>query len=177
MGKSALKYQVIKVALISDTHGYLDEQLLSLLSDADEIWHAGDIGAISVLDQLRSLNKTVRAVHGNIDNAMIRLVAPAQLVWELEGKKFFMTHIGGYPGHYAKGIKDLLREIKPYVFICGHSHILKVIFDKDFNLLHLNPGACGKEGFHPIRTMLRFVVQDGQIKDMAVIELGKRGKE
>ena len=87
-----------------------------------------------------------------------------------------MTHIGGYPGHYAKGIKTLLAEIKPDVFICGHSHILKVIFDKDLNLLHLNPGACGQEGFHQVRTMLRFTIDSGQIKDMAVIELGKRGR-
>ena len=177
MGKSALKYPVTKIALISDTHGFLDNQLLSLLAAADEIWHAGDIGAITVLDQLKSLGKKIRAVHGNIDNADVRLEAPAQLQWELEGKKFLMVHIGGYPGHYAKGMKDLLHEIRPDVFICGHSHILKVIFDKELNLLHLNPGASGKEGFHPVRTMLRFSLDQGQIRDMAVVELGKRVKE
>ena len=177
MEKSALKYRVIKVALISDTHGFLDEQLLSLLSDADEIWHAGDIGKVAVLDHLKKLKKKIRAVHGNIDNATVRMEVPAQLDWELEGKKFFMTHIGGYPGHYAKGIKQLLQESKPDVFICGHSHILKVIFDKTLNLLHLNPGACGKEGFHPVRTLLKFSVDQGQIKDMAVVELGVRGPE
>jgi len=168
---------VTKIALLSDSHGRLDDQLISLLIDADEIWHGGDIGNIGVIDQLKSLKKTIRAVYGNIDNATIRIEVPAQLQWVLEGKKFFMTHIGGYPGHYAKGIKDILREIQPDVFICGHSHILKVIFDKELNLLHLNPGACGKEGFHPVRTMLKFSVDQGQLKDMAAIELGKRGLE
>jgi len=164
---------VIKIGLLSDTHGYLDDQVLSILGDVDEIWHAGDLGGLDVLDKLKKLKKPTRVVHGNIDD---RKLAPAQLTWSLEGKKFFMTHIGGYPGHYAKGIKTLLSEIQPDVFICGHSHILKVIFDKDLNLLHLNPGACGQEGFHQVRTMLRFAIDSGQIKDMAVIELGKRGR-
>ncbi|HEX5113316.1 MAG TPA: metallophosphoesterase family protein [Saprospiraceae bacterium] len=168
---------MINIALISDTHGYLDHQVLSILAEADEIWHAGDLGDVSLLDQMKDLGKPVRAVYGNIDNATVRLTLPAQLEWELDGKKFFMTHIGGYPGHYAKGIKTLLLERKPDVFICGHSHILKVIFDKELNLLHLNPGACGKEGFHPLRTMLKFSIDQEQIKDMAVVELGKRGRE
>ncbi|HJW30258.1 MAG TPA: metallophosphoesterase family protein, partial [Saprospiraceae bacterium] len=101
---------------------------------------------------------------------------PAQLEWTLEGLKFFITHIGGYPGHYAKGIKALLLEKVPDVFICGHSHILKVIFDKELNLLHLNPGACGRYGFHQVRTMLRFSIHSGKIADMAVIELGQKGR-
>ena len=168
---------MINIALISDTHGYLDEQVKSMLSAADEIWHAGDLGDVSLLDQMRGLGKTIRAVYGNIDNAKVRLELSAHLDWELEGKKFLMTHIGGYPGHYAKGIKQLLLNTKPDVFICGHSHILKVIFDKELNLLHLNPGACGKEGFHPVRTMIKFSLDQGQIKDMAVVELGRRGRE
>jgi putative phosphoesterase len=167
---------VIKVGLLSDTHGYMDDQLLSILSDVDEIWHAGDIGGIDVLDKLKTLNKPTRVVHGNIDDPKLAREAPSQLTWHLEGKYFFMIHIGGYPGHYAKGIKALLTEIQPDVFICGHSHILKVIFDKEMNLLHLNPGACGQEGFHQVRTMLKFTLDNGQIKDMAVIELWKRGR-
>ena len=166
---------MIKIGLLSDTHGYMDEQVLSMLGEADEIWHAGDIGGLVVLDKLRNLNKPIRVVHGNIDDAKLIAEAPADLTWILEGKKFFMTHIGGYPGHYAKGIKSRLTEIQPDVFICGHSHILKVIFDKELNLLHLNPGACGQEGFHQVRTMLRFTLESGQITDMAVVELGKRG--
>ena len=167
---------MINIALISDTHGYLDPQVISILAEADEIWHAGDLGDVSLLDQMKDLGKPVRAVYGNIDNATVRVELPAQLEWDLDEKKFFMTHIGGYPGHYAKGIKTLLLERKPDVFICGHSHILKVIFDKELYLLYLNPGACGKEGFHPVRTMLKFSIDQGQIKNMAVVELGKRGK-
>ncbi len=143
--------------------------------DCDEIWHAGDIGNRTVLDKLEKLNKKIRAVYGNIDNAPMRLETAEQLSWELEDKKFFMTHIGGYPGHYAKGIKELLKQQKPDVFICGHSHLLKVIYDKELNLLHLNPGACGREGFHQVRTMLQFSLDQGQVKDMAIVELGKRG--
>jgi len=150
---------------------------MSMLTDCDEIWHAGDIGGLPVLDRLIKTKKTIRAVYGNIDDAKIRIAVPGELEWVLDGKKFLMTHIGGYPGHYAKGIKDLLRKHQPDVFICGHSHILKVIFDKELNLLHLNPGACGKEGFHQVRTMLKFSIQDGVLKDMAVVELGKRGSD
>jgi uncharacterized protein len=166
---------VIKIALLSDTHNYLDDQIMSMLLDCDEIWHAGDLGGLAVLDRLRTLKKKIRAVYGNIDDAKTRIELPLQLEWQLEGKIFLMIHVGGYPGHYTKGIKDLLKEKKPDVFICGHSHILKVVFDKEMNLLHLNPGACGREGFHVIRTILKFSVDNGQIKDMAVVELGRRG--
>ena len=176
MVKFVLRSPVVRIGLLSDTHGYMDDQLISILGDVDEIWHAGDLGGLAMLDKISKLKKPIRAVHGNIDDAKVKREAPAQLTWSLEGKKFFMTHIGGYPGHYAKGIKTLLSEIQPDVFICGHSHILKVIFDKELDLLHLNPGACGQEGFHQVRTMLRFTIDSGQIKDMAVIELGKRGR-
>jgi len=152
----------------------MDDQCLSLLTDCDEIWHAGDIGNTAVMGQLKKKNKIIRAVYGNIDDAKTRIEYPEHLHWQLEGKSFFMTHIGGYPGHYVKGIKNLLKEFQPDVFICGHSHILKVIYDKELNLLHLNPGACGREGFHQMRTMLKFTLDTGQVKDMAVVELGKR---
>lgn len=162
-----------KIGLISDTHSYLDERIIEVLQDCDEVWHAGDIGSVALFDRLHSLDKVFRTVHGNIDNATIRLMAPAELEWELEGKRFYMTHIGGAPGKYAKGIKSVLMEKKPDVFICGHSHILRVIFDKQLNLLYLNPGACGKEGFHKVRTMLKFSVTANKISDMAVIEFPK----
>ena len=163
--------RVVKIGLISDTHGHLDDQLIPLLKECDEIWHAGDIGDVKVLDRLKTLKKTVRAVFGNIDGAKVRLDAPEELTWHIESRKFYMTHIGGYPGHYKAGIKQKLLDIRPDVFICGHSHILKVIFDKELSLLHLNPGACGREGFHKVKTMLRFVVDGDKIKEMAVIEI------
>lgn len=169
--KFVLTSRVVKIGLISDTHGHLDDQLIPLLQECDEVWHAGDIGDIAILDRLKKLKKTVRAVFGNIDGAKIRSEIPAEMTWQTGSKKIFMTHIGGYPGHYAAGIKQKLLDSKPDIFICGHSHILKVIFDKDLNLLHLNPGACGKEGFHKVKSMLRFSIEGDQIKDMAVVEL------
>ena len=171
MEKSVLISGVLKIGLISDTHGHLDDQLIPLLEACDEIWHAGDIGDVALLDKLRGLKKTVRGVYGNIDGAKVRLDLPGELLWMCEKKKIFMTHIGGHPARYAPGIKQKLLDLKPDVFICGHSHILKVIYDKELNLLHLNPGACGKEGFHKVKTMLRFVVDGEKIKDMEVIEL------
>lgn len=165
---------MIRITLISDTHGFLDPALAPYFKDCDEIWHAGDIGSIEVLDDLKSYGKLVRAVYGNIDGQTIRLEVPGEMSWEAEGLNIFMLHIGGYPGHYARGIKARLIEIKPDVFICGHSHILKVIYDKQLNMLHLNPGSCGREGFHKVKTLLRFAIEDGRVKEMAVVELGMR---
>ena len=162
------------IGLISDTHSYLDPQLISILLTCDEIWHAGDFGNISVYEELKSLNKNLRSVFGNIDGNDLRRLMTEDLCWEVEGVKILMTHIGGYPGKYPSRIRLLLKENKPGIFVCGHSHILKVIYDKEFKLLHLNPGASGKEGFHAIRTALRFKIDQGNILDMSVIELGKR---
>lgn len=162
-----------KILLLSDTHGYIDDQIVKHAKWADEIWHAGDIGTIQVTDQLKKL-KPVRAVYGNIDNAEIRSEFPLDNKFELEGVSVWMTHIGGYPNKYYHRIKEDLKENPPQLFITGHSHILKVMHDKKLELLHMNPGAAGKHGFHQVRTMLRFRLSQGEIKDLEVIELGTR---
>lgn len=166
-----------RIVLLSDTHGYLDKQLLPILKECDEIWHAGDIGNPAVYDELVGLQKTLRAVSGNIDGGLIRRSIPEKLFWKVEERNILMTHIGGYPDKYPVPIKNLLMLKKPDIFVCGHSHILKIIFDKKLNLLYLNPGAAGKEGFHQIRTAIKFVIDETVIKDMAVIELGPRSKQ
>jgi len=166
---------MIRIGLLSDSHGYLDNDLLSALSEVDEIWHAGDIGNPSISDNFSSLKK-YRAVYGNIDGHELRLMHPKDLRFELEGIKVFMTHIGGYPGRYNQRIREILVQEKPDLYICGHSHILKVMPDKNLGLLHINPGACGHHGFHIMRTLVRFTIDDGKIKDLEVVELGRRGK-
>jgi len=165
---------MVKIGLLSDTHSYLDPALLPFLQDCDQIWHAGDIGNVRLLEQLRTLKKPLKAVCGNIDGHDIRIDTPEDLVWEVEGMKILMTHIGGYPGHYTARAKKLLLDEKPDIFVCGHSHILKVIYDKQLNLLHINPGSCGKEGFHKVRTMVRFAIDKGKVKDLAIVEMGAR---
>ncbi len=160
-----------RIGLLSDTHSYLDPQLFPVLNECDEIWHAGDFGDIHVYNDLISLNKPLRAVYGNIDGRDIRQLVPKELVWQIEQKTILMIHIGGYPGRYPVRIKKLLLDIKPSIFICGHSHILKIIYDKELNLLHLNPGAAGKEGFHKVRTALRFNIDGEVVKDMEIIEI------
>ena len=160
--------------MLSDTHSHLDPALLPVLEDCDEIWHAGDLGSIQVIAQLKKINKTLKLVHGNIDGHDIRIDVPQDLIWMVEGMKILMTHIGGYPGHYTTRVKKLLAMENPDIFICGHSHILKVIYDKQLNLLHINPGAAGKEGFQKVRTMVRFVIDQGNVKDLAIIEIGKK---
>lgn len=168
------------VGLISDTHGFLDEALLGHLNDCDEIWHAGDLGSggsgpFGLLERLKSF-KPVKAVYGNVDGAEIRTELPTDLAWECEGVRVYMTHIGGYPGNYDRRAKaGLLRE-KPDLFICGHSHILRVMRDPNLNLLHMNPGACGHNGWHKVRTALRFTVDKGKVADVVAIELGPRGR-
>ncbi len=164
-----------KIGLISDTHSYLDPQLSQYFKDVDEIWHAGDIGDIAVLDSLESI-KPVKAVYGNIDGADVRRRLPENLFFETEGFRVWMTHIGGAPPRYNPQVLPLLRNETPDIFICGHSHILKVMRDeKLFQMLYMNPGAAGKEGFHKIRTVLRFELENKTIRNMEVIELGKRG--
>jgi len=162
-----------KILLLSDTHGYIDDAICRYASAADEIWHAGDIGSIKVYDTLAGI-KPVKAVYGNIDGREVRAVCPENEIFICEKKKVWITHIGGYPPNYNPTLKRLLQESKPDIFICGHSHILKVIFDKNLNLLHINPGAAGTHGFHLMRTMVRFTIDGDDIKNMDVIELGKR---
>ena len=157
--------------MLSDTHSFLDPKILPVLAECDEIWHAGDVGDVSVLTQLESLGKSLKVVSGNIDGKETRWIAPQQHIWYVEKMKVLMIHIGGYPGHYPSAIKKLLLEEQPDIFVCGHSHILRIIYDKQLNLLHINPGACGRIGFQKVRTMVRFSIDEDKVKEMAVIEL------
>ncbi|MGZ3862038.1 MAG: metallophosphoesterase family protein [Bacteroidia bacterium] len=162
-----------KILLISDTHSYLDDKVFKYIDSVDEVWHAGDIGNVEVCDKLKKL-KPLKAVFGNIDGKDVRDEYPENEIFMCEGVKVFMTHIGGYPGRYNVEAKKIIEKEKPGLFICGHSHILKIMFDKQNDLLHLNPGAAGVHGFHVIKTMLRFCIDGSEIKNMEIIELGKR---
>ena len=159
-----------KILLISDTHGYIDEKIISHTNYVDEVWHAGDIGNTRVIDSIKLL-KPIKAVYGNIDSNEIRMMTEKNLIFESEGVRVVMTHIAGYPGRYNRNAIDLIQKYNPNLFICGHSHILKVIQDKKYNHLHFNPGAAGIYGFHKKRTMLKFSLQKGTIKNLFVIEL------
>lgn len=163
-----------KIGLLSDTHSYLDPNIFEYFKDCDEIWHAGDIGSMDIVEQLEAF-KPFKAVYGNIDDAQIRRAFPLDWRFDCEGVDVFMTHIGGYPGRYSQRVRELIQANPPKLFICGHSHILKVMPDKRFQLLHINPGACGNHGFHKIKTMVRFVLNEGNIEQLEVIELGARG--
>ena len=165
----------MKILLLSDTHSYIDDTILGHAKEADEVWHAGDIGDFSVIEQLQEV-APVRVVYGNIDDARLRREVPLDLYWNCEGVNVYMTHIGGYPGRYAQRARQNL-DMHPQIglFICGHSHILKVMPDRKRELLHMNPGACGTHGFHKIRTMIRFEIEHGKILRPAAIELGLRG--
>jgi len=162
-----------KIGLLSDTHGHLDYRIFDYLKDCDEIWHAGDVGKLEVIDQLMAF-KPLKGVFGNIDSAEIRTVFPMDLRWTCEGMDVWMTHIGGYPGRYVKRVKALMADNPPDLFICGHSHILKIMPDRKHDLLHINPGACGVHGFHKVKTIVRFDVHAGKIDNLEVIELGPR---
>ncbi|WP_114779107.1 metallophosphoesterase family protein [Botryobacter ruber] len=164
----------MKIGLLSDTHGYLDDQILRLLGDRDEIWHAGDFGTIAISERLQQV-APVRGVYGNIDGPDVRAVHPKVLRFDAAGLDVLMTHIGGYPGKYHPDIRQEIKTNPPQLFISGHSHILKIMPDKSLpNLLHINPGAAGKHGFHKVRTMVRFTIEAGQVRDLQVLELGKR---
>ena len=164
-----------RIGLISDTHGYLDPRVFDHFSNCDEIWHAGDIGDMDIIKKLKSF-KPVRIVFGNIDNKEIVLSTQEHLYFEIEGFNIWMTHIGGAPPRYNPMVLPQLKTMLPDIFICGHSHILRVIRDKNLqDMLYINPGAAGQEGFHKIRTLLRFNLHEGVISQMEVIELGKRG--
>ena len=162
-----------KILLLSDTHSYIDDQILKFVKQADEVWHVGDVGDIEVLDILKKI-KPVRAVYGNIDNHIVRSEYPLDLKFTIENVSVWMTHIGGYPNRYDLRIREEIKVNPPKLFISGHSHILKVMFDKKLNLLHMNPGAAGKHGFHKVRTMLRFEIHNDKISNLEIIELAKR---
>ncbi len=165
---------VIRIGLISDTHGYHDDRIAHHLAACDEIWHAGDIGTPAVSDQLAAI-APLRAVYGNIDGHELRRMHPVEHHFTIEGFTVWMTHIAGRPSSYAKGIPQLIRMRKPDILICGHSHILKIQRDAQFNLLYMNPGAAGIHGFHKMRTLLRFTLNAGRIEAVEAVELGQRG--
>lgn len=159
-----------RIGLLSDTHGYWDERYLKYFEECDEIWHAGDIGSKEVMDRLMDF-KPFRGVYGNIDGQDIRKILPEINRFRLEGADILIKHIGGYPGKYDSQIKKILNISAPTLFISGHSHILKVKYDKEYGMLHINPGAAGKYGFHTVRTIVRFSIEQGNFSDLEVIEL------
>ena len=159
-----------KIGLLSDTHGYWDDKYLRYFEPCDEIWHAGDIGSSDVAARLAAF-RPLRAVYGNIDGQELRRLFPQTLRFEVEGAEVLMKHIGGYPGHYDPSIRGSLLARPPKLFVSGHSHILKVKYDKTLGMLHINPGAAGISGFHKVRTLVRFSVDKGVLSDLEVIEL------
>jgi uncharacterized protein len=165
----------MKIGLLSDTHGWIHPRLFDHFADVDVIWHAGDIGNIATADTLASF-KPLKAVFGNIDDAMVRTVYPEHLKFRAEEKKVWITHIGGTPGHYDYRVKPSIYSSPPDIFICGHSHIAKIVHDKKGGFLYINPGASGFNGFHKFMTALRFQIDGRDIHDMELIELGERGK-
>ncbi|MEG1615907.1 MAG: metallophosphoesterase family protein [Bacteroidales bacterium] len=164
---------MLKIGLLSDTHGWWDERYLKYFADCDEIWHAGDIGSIEVADKFEAF-KPIRFVVGNIDGTELRKRYPKHQRFTAEGVDVWITHIGGYPGKYAPEVTPHIFRHPPKLFISGHSHILKVLFDKTLQSLHINPGAAGKQGFHKTRTLVRFVLDQGNIRDLEVIELAEK---
>ena len=163
---------MVKIGLMSDTHSYLDPKILEVFKDVDEIWHAGDFGNIELADQLASF-KPLKGVYGNIDGQDIRTTYPLNLRFKCENVDVWMTHIGGYPDRYNPAVKPEIYTNPPQLFITGHSHILKVIYDKKISCLHLNPGAAGKQGWQKVRTLMRFSIDGDKIQDLQVIELVK----
>ncbi len=169
-------FSMTRIGLISDTHNFLDDAVFKHFESCQEIWHAGDFGSIAVADRLTAQSGLiVRGVYGNIDGYDVRSIYPQKLVWTCEEVKVYMTHIGGYPNRYAPGIKQDLIANGAKLFISGHSHILKVMYDNKIGCLHINPGAAGNQGWHKVRTILRFSIDGANIRDCEVIELGKRG--
>lgn len=162
-----------RICLLSDTHSYIDDAIIKHINSSDEVWHAGDIGSVHIIQQLSKMKK-LRAVYGNIDDAQIRMIVPKKQLFQCEQVKVFMTHIGGYPGRYYSSIKKQIKDNGIKLFISGHSHILKVMYDKELEVLHMNPGAIGKNGFHNVRTMIKFVIDQKEIKDLEIVEFPRR---
>ncbi len=159
-----------RIGVLSDTHGHWDEQLANFFAQCDEVWHAGDIGNIETADIIAQL-KPLKAVHGNIDDFKVRSGYPKILQFKCEAVDILITHIGGYPNRYESDILAIIKMQKPKLFICGHSHILKVIYDKKYNLLHINPGAAGKSGFHHVRTAVRLTIDGEAMRDLEILEI------
>lgn len=163
-----------RIGILSDTHGYWDDRFAAYFKDCDEVWHAGDIGDYGIIERLQEIVPVVRAVSGNIDHGMVRRKCKELEIFNVEGVKVLLTHIGGYPGRWAKGMKQLLRDEQIGLMVDGHSHILKVIYDKELNLLHINPGAAGTAGWHKVRTLVKLTIDEEDMRDCEVIELGGR---
>ncbi|WP_418587273.1 metallophosphoesterase family protein [Phocaeicola sp.] len=161
-----------RIGLLSDTHGYWDERYLKYFEPCDQIWHAGDIGSMEIVERLEAF-RPLKAVYGNIDGQDMRRLFPETARFTVDGADVLMKHIGGYPGKYDTSIRSTLFANPPQLFISGHSHILKVKYDKSLNLLHINPGAAGIYGFHTVRTLVRFSIDKGRFSDLEVIELNK----
>lgn len=163
---------MVKIGIVSDTHGYVHSKVVDFLAPCSEIWHAGDIGADSVLEKLSKV-APVKAVWGNIDDARLRSDIPEFQLFKVEDVLVLMTHIGGYPKKYQKNALAKIKELKPSLFISGHSHILKVMYDHDYNLLHINPGAAGKYGFHQVITAIRLDIDGAEFKNLEILEVEK----
>ena len=163
-----------KIGILSDTHGYWDDRYAVHFKDCDEVWHAGDIGDYAIIERLQEVVPVVRAVSGNIDHGMVKRKCPELEIFQVEEVKVLLTHIGGYPGRWARGMKKLLKDEGIQLMVDGHSHILKVIYDKDLDLLHINPGAAGQQGWHKVRTLVRLTIDGADMRDCEIIELSKR---
>lgn len=159
-----------RIGLLSDTHSCWDDRYLTHFNDCDEIWHAGDIGSMRIIEQLEA-HRPVRAVCGNIDGPEVRFRFSEVARFTIEGCNVLMKHIGGYPGHYDPSIRNTIYKERPQLFVSGHSHILKVMYDKTVGCLHINPGAAGKQGWQQVRTIIKFTIDNGKFKDIEIIEL------
>ncbi len=164
------------ISIISDTHSYTDDQLIRQLHDSDEIWHAGDVGSLKIIDELNALTGNLRVVSGNIDGKDVRIASHEHLFFTVSGIRVLLVHIAGSPPRYNPKVKKMIAEFRPNLLVCGHSHILKVVNDPKNALLYINPGACGHHGFHKVRTIIKFDIANGKPTNMRVVELGKRGK-
>lgn len=173
-GAPDICYKMKRIGILSDTHSCWDDRFAGHFGGCDEIWHAGDVGDIGVIARLEAVAPVVRAVHGNIDGAVVRRRCPEWLTFETEAVRVVMTHIGGYPGRYAPGVTQTIRDSRATLFVAGHSHILKVMYDNTLGCLHVNPGAAGYHGWQRERTLVRLVLDGGEIRDLEVIELGRR---
>ena len=160
-----------RIGILSDTHGYWDDRYASHFADCDEIWHAGDVGYYEIIERLKEVAPVVRGVSGNIDHGMVRRKLPEIEIFECEGVRVLLTHIGGYPGRWSPGMKKLLKDERIRLMVDGHSHILKVIYDKELDLLHVNPGAAGQQGWHKVRTLVKLTVDGDAMRDCEIIEL------
>lgn len=165
---------MIKIGLLSDTHSVLLPDIADFLKDSDEIWHAGDWGSIEVYNQLKNITPIVKGVYGNIDGPTFSPKFPENLIFKCESAKVLITHIGGYPGRYQPRVRKLIAEEKPQLYIAGHSHILKVIYDKKYQSLHINPGAAGKSGFHKVITAMRFEINGDKIENLQIFEVERK---